>query len=230
MASLRRRRLITSLVLLTIAGLLMVLHPNNYRATPDPTRSQPGDSTAIDVLNKIAVKGRAPKAGYQRSQFGAGWSSLGSCDTRNRILYRDLTDAVVDGQCHVISGTLQDPYTGKLVGFVRGANTSQLVQIDHVVALSDAWQKGAQQLSFDRRVDLANDPLNLLAVDGQANQNKGDGDAATWLPPDKAFRCQYVARQVAVKQRYDLWVTPAERVAIERVLSACPNQLLPSEK
>jgi hypothetical protein len=97
------------------------------------------------------------------------------------------------------------------------------------VALSDAWQKGAQKLSFASRVQFANDPLNLLAVDGPTNSSKGDSDAATWLPPNKAYRCAYVARQVAVKRKYQLWVTSAERDAIARVLKACPGQKLPTK-
>jgi hypothetical protein len=120
----------------------------------------------------------------------------------------------------VQKGTLHDPYTGEIIQFERGENSNK-VQIDHVVALSDAWQKGAQSLSETERKNLANDPLNLLAVDGPANQQKGDGDAATWLPPNKAFRCQYVARQVAVKKKYQLWVTTAENEAMHRVLNGC---------
>ena len=102
------------------------------------------------------------------------------------------------------------------------------VQIDHVVALSDAWQKGAQKLSLTSRTAFANDPLNLLAVKGRLNSQKGDGDAATWLPPLKSYRCAYVARQVAVKAKYSLWVTTAEKAAIKSILDKCPGQLLPT--
>jgi hypothetical protein len=130
-------------------------------------------------------------------------------------------------KCQVVSGTLNDPYTGKTIMFERGETSSQSVQIDHVVALSDAWQKGAQQLSYERRKELANDPLELLAVEGAANMQKSDGDAATWLPPNKPFRCQYVARQIAVKKKYSLWVTAAEKDAMIRVLVACPAEGLP---
>jgi hypothetical protein len=132
-------------------------------------------------------------------------------------------------KCQVTSGVLNDPYTGKTIKFARGSSSSAAVQIDHVVALSDAWQKGAQQLTRQQREDLANDPLELLAVDGPANQQKSDGDAATWLPSNKPFRCQYVARQVAVKKKYSLWVTQAEKEAIVRILTACPGQTLPRQ-
>ncbi len=183
---------------------------------------------AINVLKKIEIKGRAPKTDYTREQFGAGWSVSGGCDTRNVILNRDLTNVIVNKDCEVVSGALLDPYSGKAISFIRGGETSSAVQIDHVVALADAWQKGAQQFTKDERIALANDPLELLAVDGPTNMLKSDGDAATWLPPNKAFRCQYVARQVAVKQKYGLWVTQAEFEAIESVLGGCPNQVLPS--
>jgi hypothetical protein len=96
-----------------------------------------------------------------------------------------------------------------------------------VVALSDAWQKGAQGWTGTRRTAFANDPLNLLAVDGPLNMQKGDGDTATWLPPNRPYRCPYVARQVAVKVTYGLWVTQAEKNAMATVLSVCPNEPLP---
>lgn len=128
----------------------------------------------------------------------------------------------------VATGTLVDPYTAQKILFVRGIQTSDDVQIDHVVALSDAWQKGAQVLGTMDRYAFANDPLNLLAVQGDANQIKGDGDAATWLPASKPYRCAYVARQIAVKTKYKLWVTPAEYQAMENILRDCPEQRLPT--
>lgn len=203
-----------------------VLINSNNKDTKDALR--PVSTLAIKELDKIAVKGRAPKTDYSREQFGAGWNTRQGCDTRNIILNRDLVNTIVDEKCNVSSGTLNDPYTGKLVSFIRGSSTSGAVQIDHVVALSDAWQKGAQQLTMERRIELANDPLELLAVDGAANSQKSDGDAATWLPSNKQFRCQYVARQIAVKQKYSLWVTQAEHDAISDILIKCPEQLLPS--
>lgn len=185
---------------------------------------------AINSLEIVAIKGRAPKTGYTRDEFGYGWSTESGCDMRNIILNRDLYNTKVDSECNVISGTLEDPYTGALINFVRGSGSSSTVQIDHVVSLSDAWQKGAQQLSKQQRINLANDPLELLAVSGSANQDKGDGDAATWLPPNKSFRCQYVARQIAVKIKYGLWMTSAERDVIKNILLKCPNQMLPNSK
>ena len=188
---------------------------------------------AIDAVGNLVVKGRAPKTGYARSQFGQAWADVdkNGCDTRNDILKRDLTNVVYKaGTCVVLSGTLKDPYSGDVINFVRGVSTSSLVQIDHVVALSDAWQKGAFMLSLADRTALANDPLNLLAVKGSLNSQKGDGDAASWLPPLKSYRCEYVSRQIAVKRKYMLWVTSAERDAFVRILSKCPDQELVGTK
>lgn len=145
----------------------------------------------------------------------------GGCDTRNRILLRDLKNPQVNSDCEVLSGILQDPYAGKIINFQRGSDTSVAVQIDHIVAVSDAWQKGAQQLNYVQRKAFYNDPLNLLAVDGLANEQKSDGDAATWLPPNKSFRCQYISRQIAVKAKYHLWVTEGEKQVIASILARC---------
>lgn len=201
------------------------------QATPTPSRTvRPG--TAVTTLATLVIKGRAPRTGYDRARFGQAWADVdrNGCDTRNDILRRDLERFTLKAGTHgclVLMGTLNDPYTSSTISFVRGQGTSNAVQIDHVVALSDAWQKGAQQWSLTRRTAFANDPLNLLAVDGPTNLRKGDGDAATWLPPRKATRCAYVARQIAVKHRYGLTVTTAERDAMVRVLTACPGQPLP---
>jgi hypothetical protein len=179
------------------------------------------------MLATLPVKGRAPKTGYSRDQFGPAWADVdhNGCDTRNDILRRDLTAIswrAGTHDCVVILGVLADPYTAATIAFEK-ARASK-VQIDHVVALGDAWQTGAQGLSATEREHLANDPLNLLAVDGSSNASKSDSDAASWLPPNKPFRCSYVARQVTVKAAYGLWVTPAERDAIAAVLATCPGQ------
>lgn len=187
---------------------------------------------ASAVLETLAVKGRAPKTGYTRDQFGQAWADVdrNGCDTRNDILTRDLVDVAYKPgtkNCVVLTGTLNDPYSGEKIAFTRGNATSTDVQIDHVVALSDAWQKGAQKLTLQVRTAFANDPLNLIAVKGRLNSQKGDGDAATWLPPLKSYRCTYVARQIAVKAKYNLWVTIAEKKIISGILEKCPDQLLP---
>lgn len=191
----------------------------------------PPASAHEQLLAQLPVKGRAPKTGYAREEFGQRWSDdvtvefgHNGCDTRNDILRRDLTDPVIRPGTHgclVESGTLVDPYSGKQMRFVRGRDTSRAVHIDHVVPLADAWQKGAQQLTVEQRRNFANDPLNLLAVDGALNSQKGAGDAATWQPPNTVFRCRYAQIQIEVKAKYALWVTEAERDALDRELGRC---------
>ncbi|MEU6817246.1 HNH endonuclease family protein [Streptomyces sp. NPDC046860] len=184
---------------------------------------------ALTALDSLEVKGRAPKTGYSRERFGSAWADTdsNSCDTRDDILKRDLKEVKFSGgTCKVVSGVLEhDPYSGKTVTYRRGRSQ---VDIDHVVALSDAWQKGAKYWDSSKRIALANDPLNLLAVDASTNRGKGDGDTASWVPPEKGYRCTYVAAQVAVKKKYDLWATSAEKSAMKKVLTGCPDQKLPT--
>ena len=206
--------------IVVITLLLTLLSPSNTQAAP---------IDALAALNNLEVKGRAPKTGYARSQF-PHWSDpdRNGCDARNDTLKRDLTNVtykVGTRDCKVIAGQLLDPFSGKVITF---STTKVVIDIDHVVALSNAWQTGAAYFDKSKRTQIANDPLNLLAVDSKLNRQKGDGDAATWLPPSKAFRCEYVARQVAVKAKYGLWVTQPEKVAIDKILSTCVGQKLPA--
>lgn len=205
-------------------------HPTTA-ARPAPPESSPsgGSATVADVvatLNTIPVKGRAPKTGYSASgSFWGMWQSQDGCRTRNRILARDLTDVTYrsPASCVVNTGVLRDPYTGATIDFQYGTapGQSDAVQIDHVVARANAWVTGAFQWTPAQRSAFANDPLELLAVGGTVNQQKGSGDAATWLPPNKSFRCRYVTIQVAVKAKYGLWMTQAERDAIAGILAKC---------
>ena len=200
--------------------------------TPTATTAAEQPGLAIASLETLPVKGRAPKTGYTRDQFGQAWADVdrNGCDTRNDILKRDLTSLTYKSKtrnCVVLSGTLLDRYSGESINFVRGNITSMEVQIDHVVALSNAWQTGAFKLTAEQRKALANDPMNLFAVKGRLNSQKGDGDAATWLPPLKSFRCAYVAQQIAVKAKYSLWVVPPEKAAMLSILAKCPTQKLP---
>jgi Protein of unknown function (DUF1524) len=197
--------------------------PVTPRTAPATTPTVPVASSpnaAMTQLATLAVKGRAPMTGYSRAQFGPAWPTENGCDARNEVLRRDLTNTTLQGNCTVETGTLISPYTGGTISFVRGPN-SAIVQIDHVVPLGDAWQKGAQTWTAAKRETFANDPAELLAVDAHSNEQKGDGDAATWLPANKPFRCAYVAIQVSVKATYGLWVTQAEHDAIARVLGTC---------
>ncbi len=221
---------------LAVAIVWLIINPASYEsvfvapendgvdygaeAISEPDSDSP---LAVEILAKLEVKGRAPKTGYNREQFYDGWPTVDGCSLRQRIIKREFGDSAVLDGCDVVAGEYVEPYTGEFRRFTTREEISKL-QIDHVVALSDAWQKGAQYTTKEVREKIATDPLNLLAVDGAANQQKSDGDAATWLPHNKRFRCQYVARQVSVKYKYGLWVTEAEKNAIQRILENCPNE------
>ena len=196
-----------------------------------PAAAEPPPAPGIAALDSLPVKGRAPKTGYDRDLFGEPWTDdvtvefgHNGCDTRNDILRRDLVDVVIKPGSNggaVLTGVLNDPYTGTTVEFQRGPGSSALVQIDHVVALSDAWQTGAADWDEFKRRNFANDPIELQTTLGWVNQEKGDGDAATWLPPNTSYRCIYATRIVDIKAAYGLWVTPAEHDALARVLAGC---------
>ena len=210
-----------------VAGLVMGIAPVPVHSAEVKT----GLATA--VLETLPVKGRAPKTGFTRAQFGPVWADVdrNGCDTRNDILRRDLTAVIYrenTKNCVVQSGTLADRYSGEIINFQKGNVSSMEVQIDHVVALSNAWQTGAFKLTLQERTALANDPLNLFAVKGRLNSQKSDGDAATWLPPLKSFRCTYIAQQIAVKSKYSLWVTAPEKSAMQSILAKCPGQKVPT--
>ena len=204
---------------IVVLGLLLTLLPTTAPAAAND---------ALTALNQLEVKGRAAKTGYTRAQF-PHWSDpdRNGCDARNDTLKRDLTNItykVGTRDCKVVGGQLLDPFSGKSITF---SSTKSNIDIDHLVALSNAWQTGAAYFDKAKRTQIANDPLNLLAVDAKLNRQKGDGDAATWLPPAKSFRCEYVAAQIAVKVKYSLWLTAPEKSAMSRVLESCPDQLLP---
>lgn len=189
------------------------------------------DGDAAALLNKLKVSKSHP-SGYNRSVFGYRTTDVdkNGCDVREDVLARDLKQVrfKYSGSCKVASGLLHDPYTGLNINFVRGRKTSALVQIDHVVALENAWQSGAWKWSHAKRLKFGNDMLNLLAVQGAANQEKGSASAAYWLPSNKSFRCDYVARQIAVKYKYDLSVTNAEKRSMASILHGCSAQKLPN--
>lgn len=231
----RLRRVISILLAAIAFCAFLYFNPAAYRDI-DEIEVNPSDITikstqtkatsllAKDVLESLAVREKDTSAKYYRKLFYDDWSTAADgCNMREAILKRDLKNIVLKG-CKVQSGTLADPYTGQQIDFVRGQDTSANVQIDHVVALSNAWATGAYAFDEQKRYAISQDPLNLLAVEGQANQDKLDQDAANWLPPNVAFRCQYVARQISVKYKYELWVTPAEKAAMLEILAKCPDE------
>jgi hypothetical protein len=225
----RRSAVILVIVLLVLAvAVVGWLHWRTPDQRPTPQTS-PGFDQARAQLAGLPVKGWDRQTDFDRYRFGEPWSDdvnvefgHNGCNTRDDILRRDLTELMVrPGTCYAQSGVLRDPYTGESTSFVRGPETSETVQIDHVVSLSDAWYKGARGWDDQRRRDFANDPLNLLAVSAKANFDKAFRDANAWLPPNPAFRCEFVARQVAVKTAYRLWVSANEKRAMAAVLDHC---------
>jgi hypothetical protein len=232
----RYRGALSLLVVVAVAagvGWLYIRDVRSRQPTDAPATSVPAGTAVYDVarrqLEALPVKSWDRAQDFSRARFGEPWSDdvnvefgHNGCDTRDDILRRDLVDLRVrPGTCFAQSGTLHDPYTGQTIVFVRGPVSSSAVQIDHVVSLADAWYKGARSWDDQRRRDFANDPRNLLAVGGQANFDKAFRDAAGWLPPNTLFRCEFVARQIAVKTDYRLWVSGREKDAMRRVLRDC---------
>ncbi|WP_197522477.1 HNH endonuclease family protein [Occultella aeris] len=189
-----------------------------------PAAGGPPDAEAADalaLLEQLPVAGPASGDGYDRDHlFGAGWAPVGDCDVRDLVLARDLSALEYHPLvlCAVVGGVLIDPYSGDAITYEPGTG---LVEVDHVVSLYNAWITGAQQWDSATLAAFANDPANLLTVSRRANQEKGAGDAAEWVPPNPAHRCAYATTQIVIKTRYGLWVTPAERRALEGLLQTC---------
>ena len=215
-------------LLALILAVALWLHSRTPAEPPAPHTS-PDYDDARAQLAALPVKGWDRQTDFSRYRFGEPWSDdvnvefgHNGCNTRDDILRRDLTQLVVrPGTCYAQSGVLIDTYTGESIAFVRGPDSSEAIQIDHVVSLSDAWYKGARDWDEQRRRDFANDPRNLLAVGAKANFDKAFRDANAWLPPNPAFRCEFVARQIAVKAAYRLWVSANEKRAMAAVLDHC---------
>ncbi|WP_018143353.1 HNH endonuclease family protein [Alloscardovia criceti] len=222
--------LISLIIVCGVVLALALVRSNDTIATI--TGQYTATGPAADVLNSLTVEDNPrPTSIYKRDLFGFRETDVdgNGCDVREDVLSRDLTDVVYKsaGSCKVASGVLHDPYTGKTIHFTRGAQTSKAVQIDHVVALSNAWKSGAHAWSTAQRYTFSNDPYNLLAVDGHANQQKEDAAADEWLPSNTSYDCPYVARQIGVKAKYSLTVTSAEKNAMLKVLHSCPAQAVP---
>ena len=228
------RRAIPAILVLAVIGVAVALwFHRRPAATPPAASPEIGTSSSYDQARadaeRLPVRGWEGRMDFDRYRFGEAWSDdvnvefgHNGCNTRDDILRRDLADLVErPGTCFAQSGTLRDPYTSASIAFVRGPATSDAVQIDHVVSLSDAWYKGARDWDDQRRRDFANDPRNLLAVDGKANFDKAFRDVASWLPPNAGFRCEFVRRVVAVKSAYGLSVSAKEKRAMVSILEGC---------
>lgn len=204
--------------------------PSHYIAQADIPTVAPG----TDVLDGLAeVPFRLRGNDYRRAAFGESWTDdttapggRNGCDTRNDILNRDLVDKtyVAISRCPtaVATGTLHDPYTNVVIPFVRGNQVGASVQIDHIVPLALAWDLGARHWPDELRVRFANDPANLIAVDGPTNQFKGDKEPAFWMPPNAAFHCQYAMQFIAVLRGYRLPVDAPSAPVLRTAAETCP--------
>ncbi len=195
----------------------------------------PTVAPGIDVLAGVTIVPlRIRGFDYRRAAFGDSWTDDNTapgghngCDTRNDILDRDLVDKtfVSISRCPraVATGVLHDPYTSKTINFLRGNKTGAAIQIEHIVPLAYAWDQGARGWSESLRIRFANDPANLLAVEGQANQDKGDKEPAAWMPPNTAFRCQYAMQFIAVLRGYGLAVDEPSVPVLRGAAATCPS-------
>ncbi|NEG70467.1 HNH endonuclease family protein [Bifidobacterium choloepi] len=234
----RRNRLGERIVALIVAAVLLGVTAGTWLPKVSTTVARvtgqyAATGTAAETLQKLVVDDDPDASGYSRDVFGYRTTDDdgNGCDVRDDVLARDLTDVAYKSgsTCVVQSGVLDDPYTGADIRFTRGQATSSAVQIDHVVALQNAWQSGARDWDSAKLVEYGNDMYNLLAVDGTANQEKGSASAAYWLPTNGDFRCEYVALQIGVKDKYSLTVTSAEKDAMLSVLHGCPAQEIPAD-
>jgi hypothetical protein len=219
-----------ALAVIVAAQVIIASGHSDSAADAQAPTVEPG----TDVLAGLAVvPERVRGDDYRRSAFGEAWDDdngapggHNGCDTRDDILNRDLADKtyVSTKRCPqaIAAGTLRDPYTNATVAFVRGNQVGASVQIDHLVPLAFAWDMGARNWSDEMRIRFANDPANLLAVAGQANQDKGDQPPGTWMPPNDAFWCQYAVQFIVVLRGYHLPVDEASAQQLRQVAGTCP--------
>ncbi|MFD7446447.1 HNH endonuclease family protein [Streptomyces sp. NPDC059909] len=194
-------------------------NPDGTKPGLAPVTSEADRAAARKLIETVVTKGRGPKTGYSRREFGYAWMDTADgvplarngCDTRNDLLARDGRGLRYrsGSDCVVVELTLDDPYTGRTIEWRK--QKAAAVQIDHVVPLSYAWQMGAARWADATRERIANDPLNLLPVDGPSNSAKSDSGPASWLPPDKRIRCSYAVRFAQVAVKYEVPVTDADK-------------------
>lgn len=232
-----RRRMwwLAAAVALTVVVAIQVTLATQRSARFTAQAQPPSVVAGVDLLAGVPeVPVRVRGNDYRRAAFGESWDDDNSapgghngCDTRNDILNRDLVDktfvAIKRCPTAVATGTLHDPYTNAVVSFVRGNQTGASVQIDHIVPLALAWDLGARDWPDDLRLRFANDPANLLAVAGKPNQDKSDQEPAHWMPPNRAFWCQYAVQFVEVLRGYALAVDTASAVVLREAAGTCPT-------
>jgi len=192
--------------LCAVGGVLVL--PRN---APVTSGFPPPASEARRLLGTLTVAPNRDWATYRRDAFPV---EEAGCPIRQRVLSRDMSSVRRGPGCSVTEGVLADPYTGATL--TRLAD----IEIDHLVALGDAWRSGASRWDLGERARFAVDPDNLLAVARRANQDKGSKTPDQWWPRPAEW-CDYARRWIAVKARYGLHVTRAERDALARMLGSC---------
>ncbi|MCZ7459825.1 HNH endonuclease family protein [Streptomyces sp. WMMC940] len=194
-------------------------NPDGTKPGLAPVTTDADKAAARGLIGELTTKGRGPRTGYDRDEFGYAWMDTADgvplarngCDTRNDLLklHGRHVRFRAGSDCVVVSMDLYDPYTGKDIAWKKARAAE--VQIDHVVPLSYSWQMGSSRWPESKRERFANDVLNLLPVEGRANSAKGDSGPASWLPPSKQIRCAYAVRFAQVALKYELPVTSADK-------------------
>lgn len=222
---LRLRALVGLLLTALLVGPLGLAGP----AAASDARSPAGSWSAatprtIDASAVASLEVREPGAStdYDREAFGKPWADVddNGCDTRNDILARDMSRETLEGDCKVLTGVLKDPYTGEQIDFDKSKGSNQ-IDIDHMIPLGAAWEAGASEWTDEQRLQYANDPLVLLAVDSGANRSKSDQTISEWMPTNTAIACQYGASYVAIALKYELSVSPADHDKLEELSGSC---------
>ncbi|MFB6889001.1 HNH endonuclease family protein [Kitasatospora sp. NPDC056327] len=197
-------------------------NPDGTKPGLAPLTSPEEQQAGRALITKVATAATGSKEGYDRNEFGPAWTDNvdgvpgghNNCDTRNDLLARDgsAVERKDGSTCVVTSMTIHDPYTGRTVQWSK--QQASKIQIDHVMPLSYDWQMGASQWDKPKRVQIANDPLNLIPADGSQNASKGDSGPSAWLPAAPEIRCAYAVRFAQVSLKYQLPVTEADKKAM----------------
>jgi len=199
------------------AGIAVSIVVSQTTASSNPESVRTSSLSAYDVALTIPVVAEV-KTGYKREYF-KHWVDEDSdgCNTREEVLIRDsTTKPQVDRYgCKVIAGNWYSPYDA------RKLTEPSDIDIDHMVALKEAWDSGANVWSASTRQRFANDltdSRSLIAVTDSVNRSKGDRDPSNWLPPNRGYWCEYLSRWVAVKARWGLSMDQSEAGRVRKLL------------